>query len=80
MIYYVALPFVHVDGGGVSPGQAVECHHERAAIRRAQALAINEGNAGAIAFSRRGSPDIGEFDDAVILRTFGEAPDDFDIA
>jgi hypothetical protein len=80
MIYYVALPFVHVDGGGLAPGQAVECHQERAAVRRAQTLAANEGNAGAIAFSRRGNPDIGEFDDAVVLKTFGEVPDDFDIA
>ena len=33
-------------------------------------------NAGAIAFSRAGDPDIGEFDDAVILAKFGEVPDD----
>jgi hypothetical protein len=32
--------------------------------------------AGAVAFSRQGSPDLGEFEDAVILKTFGEVPDD----
>jgi hypothetical protein len=32
MVYFVALPFVHVDGG-LAPGEAVECPHEAAAIR-----------------------------------------------
>jgi hypothetical protein len=31
----------------------------------------------AVPLSRRGNPDVGEFDDAVILKTFGEIPDDF---
>jgi len=38
MIYYVALPFVRVEGG-LAPGEAVECPHADAAIRRAEALA-----------------------------------------
>jgi hypothetical protein len=62
--------------GGLAPGEAVECPYEAAAIRRAQVMAGNEAIAGAVAFFRRGSPDLGEFDDAVILRTFGEVPDD----
>ena len=57
MIYYVALPFVRVDGG-LAPGEAIECPHAAAAIRRA--------DGGAVAFSRQGSPEIGEFEDAVI--------------
>jgi hypothetical protein len=32
--------------------------------------------AGAVAFSRQGSPNTGEFEDAVILKAFGEVPDD----
>jgi hypothetical protein len=36
MIYYVALPFVRVEGG-LAPGDAVECPHADAAIRRAEA-------------------------------------------
>ena len=75
MVYYVALPFVRVDDG-LAPGEAVECPFEAAAIRRAQAMACNEAIAGAVAFSRQGSPDLGEFEDAVILKTFGEVPDD----
>jgi hypothetical protein len=35
------------------------------------------GVAGAVAFSRQGSPDLGEFEDAVILKVFGDVPDDF---
>jgi hypothetical protein len=34
-------------------------------------------NDGAVAFSRQGSPEFGEFEDAVILKTFGDVPDDF---
>ena len=76
MIYYVALPFVRVEGG-LAPGQGVECPHSSAAIRRAQAMSCKEPNAGAVAFSRQGSPELGEFEDAAILKTFGDVPDDF---
>lgn len=76
MIYYVALSFTPTDGG-LAPGQAVECPNAPAAIRRAEAMAANEANAGAVAFSRSGDPNVGEFEDAVILKSFGEVPDDF---
>jgi hypothetical protein len=77
MIYYVALPFAPVDGGGLAPGQAVECPSGAAAIRRAQAMSRDEANAGAVAFSRSGDPNLGDFEDAVILKSFGQVPDDF---
>jgi hypothetical protein len=38
----------------------------------AGSLAVAEGHCGAIAFSRTGDPAIGDFKDAVILRTVGE--------
>jgi len=57
MIYYVALPFVRVEGG-LAPGDAVECPHAAAAIGRAETLVGKEANAGAIAFSRQGSPEL----------------------
>ena len=38
----------------------------------ANSLAAMPTHCGAIAFSRTGDPDIGEFDDAVILKTVGE--------
>ena len=33
--------------------------------------------AGAVAFSRQGNPEQGEFDEAEILKIFGDVPDDF---
>jgi hypothetical protein len=77
MIYYVALPFTPVEEGGLAPGQAVECPNGSAAIRRAQVMAADKTNAGVVAFSRRGDPNIGEFEDAVVLKAFGEVPDEF---
>ena len=59
-----------------APREAVECPHEAAAIRRAQAMSCDRTIAGAFAFFRRGSPDLGEFEEAVILKAFGEVPDD----
>jgi hypothetical protein len=38
----------------------------------ATSLAGKEGHSGAIAFSRTGDPALGEFQDAVILKTVGE--------
>jgi hypothetical protein len=78
VIYYTALPFVRLENGGLAPGQAVECPHSSAVIRSADAMFRNEANAGAVAFARIDSPDLGDLDDAVILKTFGNVPDDFD--
>jgi hypothetical protein len=40
-------------------------------------MARHQANAGAVAFSRSGDPNLGEFEDATILKTFGEVPEDF---
>jgi len=40
-------------------------------------MSLNEANAGAAAFSRSGDLNVGEFEDAVVLKSFGEAPEDF---
>lgn len=74
--YYVALPFVRADEG-CAPGEAQECQTEAAAIKRAEAMSRAPVNVGAVAFRRAGDPNIGEFSDAVVLKTFGEVPDDF---
>ncbi len=42
------------------------------AIRMAGSFAAKDGLCGAIAFSRTGDPALGDFEDAVILKTFGE--------
>lgn len=77
--YFVALPFIAADDGA-APGEAVECASAVAAINRAEALSRKEGNIGAVAFSRTGDLAVGEFSDAVVLKSFGDVPRDFDAA
>jgi hypothetical protein len=73
--YYVALPFSIGDDGPV-PGAAIECTNANAAIVRAESLSRKEGISGAIAFSRTGDPSVGDFADAVLLKAFGDVPND----
>jgi hypothetical protein len=70
VIYYTALPFVRLNGGLV-PGEAVECPHSSAVIRRADAMFHNEANAGAVAVAHIDS------EQPMILKTFGEVPEEF---
>jgi len=72
--YYVALPFVAADDG-VAPGEASECQSSHAAIRKAEQMSVAAGNVGAVAFSRTGDPSLGDFSDAVVLKSFGAVPD-----
>jgi hypothetical protein len=73
--YYVALPFV-MDDDGPAARDGTECTSAGAAIMRAEALARAPGHIGAVAFSRSGDPMLGEFSDAVLLRSFGDVPSD----
>ena len=75
LTYFVALPFVAADDG-VAASQPVECPTSSAAIMRAEHLSKKEGIVGAIAFSRSGDPLSGAFEDAHVLKTFGNVPDD----
>jgi hypothetical protein len=52
--------------------------NESAAIRRAEAMARDAANAGAIAFKRSGDPAMGSFSDAVVLKAFGDVPKNLD--
>jgi hypothetical protein len=74
--YFVALPFTRAEDGTLVPGEAIECRNAGAAILRAEILSRIQGNVGAIAFSRTGDPDGGKFEDAVVLKKFGEVPTD----
>ena len=74
--YHVALPFIRAEDGTIVPGEAVECRNAGAAILKAEILARIQGNIGAIAFSRTGDPNVGKFENAVVLKTFGELPSD----
>jgi hypothetical protein len=73
--YFVAMPFVSTDGGGLAPGPAIECPSEAVAVRRAEAMARSEGNAGAISFSRRAIRASAK--SMTIIKTFGEMLDEF---
>jgi hypothetical protein len=72
--YYVAMGFERDPEGELIAMEPIEAQSSTQAISRARSLAASK--AGAIAFSRTGDPDIGEFRDAVILFTEGEVPTD----
>ena len=75
--YYVALPFVRTEDG-IAPGQAQEMPNEPAAVRRAEVMSRDAENAGALAFKRTGDPNMGNFGDATVLKTFGQVPENLD--
>ena len=75
--YYVALPFVRTEDG-VAPGEAQEMPNEGAAIRRAEVMSRDAANGDALAFKRSGDPNMGNFNDATILKSFGEVPANLD--
>jgi hypothetical protein len=68
--YYVVVPFDRNSQGEPEPGLAREAVSAVLAKRLARALAAEHG--GAIAFSRSGDPETGEFEDPVVLATFGD--------
>jgi hypothetical protein len=68
--YYVVVPFDRTKEGDICPGAAQVVTSAHAARRRARTLAGD--HAGAIAFSRAGDSETGEFEDAVILARFGD--------
>ncbi len=78
--YYVVLPFIRNQNGDLLGIEAEEAPSNLAATARARGKVGKVRGAdtivGAIAFSRNGDPDLGVFDDAVILARFGETPED----
>jgi hypothetical protein len=72
--YYVAMGFERDETGELVALDPVESQSSTQAVSRARALAA--GKAGAVAFSRTGDPEIGEFTDAVVLFTVGDVPDE----
>ena len=65
----------HASAAGLDHGEAQECQSEGTAIRRAEGMARDSANAGAVAFKRAGDPNVGEFSDAVVLKKFGDVPE-----
>ncbi len=68
--YHVVVPFDRNQEGELVPGEAKEAPNGDIARRRAHMLSTT--HAGAIAFSRTGNMDSGDFDDAVVTAEFGE--------
>ena len=75
--YWAVLPFVRDEDGNLCPDEAVECPSPAAAAARARALAAK--GAGAVAFSRTGDPEVGEWADAVVVSRVGDTPADLEI-
>ncbi|MCW6506594.1 hypothetical protein [Lichenifustis flavocetrariae] len=67
--YFVVVPFNKDDEGNLVSGEPKEAPNGDRARRLAQGLADN--NAGAVAFSRTGDPEAGEFGDAQVIAIFG---------
>jgi hypothetical protein len=70
--YDVALAFTRSEGGDIVACEPKEARSCSQATRTADALATTDGHCGAVAFSRTGDPALGDFEDAVILKTVGE--------
>lgn len=78
MTYFVVQPFEMTRGGRLIASAAVPAQTGTQALRMAERPA--KGKVGAVAFSRTGDPETGDFDDAVILGQFGQVPDDLAMA
>ncbi|GHA15368.1 hypothetical protein GCM10007989_07670 [Devosia pacifica] len=72
---YAVITFSKVKGG-VSIDAARQAKGEASAKRLAERLA--ENCVGAIAISRVGDPDIGEFDDPIEVARFGDIPEEYE--
>ena len=70
--YFVALPFVRNAEGELVPGEAQD--RQSASASESLARRMAETAAGAVAFSRTGEPATSDFEDAVVIRAFGEVP------
>lgn len=70
--YHVVLAFMRSEDGDIVATEPREARSADQAIRMAKSLAATEPHCGALAFSRTGDPTLGDFEDAVILKTIGE--------
>jgi hypothetical protein len=69
--YFVVIPFEIDERGRAAPRDAIQAQNAGHALRLAERLAAK---GGAIAFSRSGNPQLGEFDDAEVLAIYGTVP------
>ncbi len=67
--YHVVIPFDRLENGDLVPGEPKEAPNRDAAKRRAEAMSAK--HAGAIAFSRTGDPDSGDFAEGEVIAVYG---------
>jgi hypothetical protein len=68
--YYVVQPFIRSTEGDLIAGEATEAPASNAAKHRAAAVVTAGG-----CIARTGDPQLGDFDDAIILGRYGETPE-----
>jgi hypothetical protein len=72
--YFAVLPFSRDADGDFLAESAIDVRS--AAEARTTAARMGVADRGAVAFSKTGDPQLGEWDDAVILGRYGDVPDD----
>jgi hypothetical protein len=72
--YFAVLPFSRTEGGNFLAEATIEMH--RAAQSKTTASRMAASERGAVAFSKTGDPQLGEWNDAVILGRYCDVPDD----
>jgi hypothetical protein len=72
--YYAVLPFARTQDGDFLAEAAIEMRSSSQA--KATASRMEGAGKGAVAFSKTGDPQLGEWADAVILGRYGAVPDD----
>jgi hypothetical protein len=71
---FAVLPFSRTEDGDFLAEAAIEVRSAEQAKTTASRMAGVE--CGAVAFSKTGDPQLGEWEDAVILGRYGDVPDD----
>lgn len=67
--YFVVQSFEQARKGTIFANEPIQAHDEIHAVRLAERLAATK--AGVIAFRRTGDPATGDYEDAVVLASFG---------
>jgi hypothetical protein len=72
--YFAVLPFSRTEDGDFLAEAAIEVRSAQQA--RTTASRMEGEGKGAVAFSKTGDPQLGEWSDATILGRYGDVPDD----
>lgn len=76
--YFVVQSFEQARKGTIFANAPIQAHDEAHAVRLAERLSISK--VGVVAFRRSGNPATGEFEDAVILASYGSVYEDGGLA